>query len=57
MRWVYSLTFTNGRRATIPSRERIPDYLAHFRARFGTDAVVSVSERFGIGEPVKHKPP
>ncbi|MCR9104732.1 MAG: hypothetical protein NXI15_05515 [Gammaproteobacteria bacterium] len=56
MRWVYRLTFTNGRRVTFPSAERIDDCLAHFQARFGADAVAGVTERFGDGEPVEHYP-
>ena len=54
MRWIYRLTFTSGRRATVISTERVPDCLDYYRARFGAGAVVGVSERYGTGEAVEH---
>jgi hypothetical protein len=52
MRWVYSVTLASGKKATAPSEERICDCLRYFRDKFGEEAVVTVTERFGNGDPV-----
>ena len=53
MRFVYNVTLASKKSATVPSQERIWDCLRFFRERFGEEAVVSVTERFGNSEPVQ----
>jgi len=52
MRWIYNITLDSGKSATVPSKERIYDCLRCFRNKFGEEAVLGVTERFGDSEPV-----
>jgi hypothetical protein len=52
MRWVYAISLASGKGATVPSLKRIYDPLRVFRDKFGEEAVLSVTERHGNGEPV-----